>query len=323
MNSPVRVATITLNPAIDQTLAIPNFYADAVNRVSWEQADAGGKGVNVAAFLAGYFESVDRACSITATGFLGADNTGIFEQLFQQERIRDRFVHVPGKTRVNIKIVDDAQSQITDINFPGMTVKARDLETLSEAITSLTPDTDWFVFSGSLPPGLPATAYRDLIKPLKAEGKHVVLDTSGDALKDALLAQPSVIKPNTEELSGLLGRSLTSETEIFTAAREMVASGVETVVVSMGSEGALFVTAQAIVHAYAQPSEIKSTVGAGDAMVAGTVAGMSQGRSLADCARLATAFSITALGQLGAHFPADTDWERLCDRVSIRTLSSL
>ena len=179
---------------------------------------------------------------------------------------------------------------------------------------AIAPDTDWFIFPGSLPPGLLSTAYHDLIKPLQAQGKRIVLDTSGDALQAALPAKPDVIKPNVEELSVLLGQALTSKTEIVEAARQLVNTGIETVVVSMGGEGALFVTAQAAIHAYAQPPEIKSAVGAGDAMVAGIVAGLSQRpcsdgeaiQPLINCAQLATAFSITALGQLGARFPIET-----------------
>jgi len=329
MTSPIRIATVTLNPAIDQTISIPNFCADAVNRVAWEQADAGGKGVNVAGFLSDYFsgDCFNSDCSrdtkqpfeIVATGFLGADNASIFEQLFQQKSIGDRFVRLPGKTRVNIKIVDDAQAQVTDINFPGVTASEDDLASLVEAIAPLTSTADWFIFSGSLPPGLSSTAYRSLIKPLKAEGKQIALDTSGEALQDALIAQPNLIKPNVEELSALLGQSLTSETEIVQAARQLIDQGIETVVVSMGGDGALFVTAKTVVFAAATPPDIKSTVGAGDAMVAGTVAGLSQQKSLADCARLATAFSIEALGQLGAHLPRSTDWQQAGDRVSIRS----
>jgi 1-phosphofructokinase len=320
-----RIVTVTLNPAIDQSVLIPNFRPDAVNRAVAEQSHAGGKGVNVAAFLSDYFAGndfvgTDQDCSITATGFLGADNAGLFEQLFQQKQIRDQCLRLPGKTRVNIKIVDDAQAQVTDINLLGMRASDRDLEKISAAIAPLIPLTDWFIFSGSLPPGLSSSAYRDLIKPLKAQGKQVALDTSGEALQDALLAKPNVIKPNVEELRMLLDRPLSGEAEIVEAAQQLIEAGIERVIVSMGREGALFVTDQTIVHAAAAPPVIKSTVGAGDAMVAGTVAALSQGRSLIDCARLATAFSIEALGQLGAQLPANIDWARACDRVSIRSL---
>lgn len=109
-----RVATVTLNPAIDHSVGIPHFTPGAVNRVAWEQADAGGKGVNVASFLR------DLGVATSATGFLGQDNAGVFEQLFARKQVADRFVRLPGRTRVNVKILDDAQQCITDINFPGL-----------------------------------------------------------------------------------------------------------------------------------------------------------------------------------------------------------
>src|SRR5438105_8840919 len=114
-----KVITITLNPAIDQTLGIPGFAAGAVNRVAWSQQDAGGKGVNVAALLA------DLGVPVAATGFLGADNPTLFENLFRQKGIEDRFVRVAGATRVGIKIVDDRMAgRTTDVNFPGLEPRA-------------------------------------------------------------------------------------------------------------------------------------------------------------------------------------------------------
>ena len=112
MSMAPRIVTVTLNASIDQTARIPNFTAGAVNRVAWEQADAGGKGVNVASFLA------DFGYAIAVTGVLGADNQELFLRLFAEKELIDRFVRVPGHTRVNIKVVDDARHQVTDINFP-------------------------------------------------------------------------------------------------------------------------------------------------------------------------------------------------------------
>ncbi|MGC1305778.1 MAG: 1-phosphofructokinase [Phormidesmis sp.] len=317
-----RIATVTLNPAVDQTVAISNFQLDAVNRVIWERSDAGGKGINVAAFLADYFFDIDASHheigAISATGLMGLANAEVFETLFSQKGIDDHFVRLPGKNRVNIKIVDESQAQLTDINFPGITASDRDLQALEKAIATLAKDHDWFIFSGSLPPGLPADAYYRLMKPLKDQEKQIVLDTSGDSLKDALGVRPNVIKPNLAELRTLLNAPLIEETDIAEAALQLIDFGVETVVVSMGSQGALFVDSDTAFHVQASADDIKSTVGAGDAMVAGIVAGLSQARSLAACAKLATAFSVGTLGQMGAHLPSHSELENCCDRVSIR-----
>ena len=244
---PVRIATVTLNPAIDQTVAIPNFQVDTVNRVSWDQADAGGKGVNVASFLADY------GCQVSVTGLLGQQNPDLFERLFRSKQIDDRMIRIPGKTRVNVKIVDQVHHHITDINFPGLTAGPGDVNKLEGAIASLAQSHHWFVLSGSLPVGIPTTVYHDLIEPLKDRGIPVVLDTSGDALSQALLAKPDWIKPNVAELRELFDQPLDTEAEIVRAADELVQAGIPQVVVSLGAHGALFITATAAVHAQPPP----------------------------------------------------------------------
>ncbi|MEM9815982.1 MAG: 1-phosphofructokinase [Cyanobacteria bacterium P01_D01_bin.6] len=311
---PTRIATVTLNPAIDQTVAIANFQPNAVNRVSWEQADAGGKGVNVAAFLADY------GCQVSATGFLGQDNPELFERLFYHKQIDDRFIRIPGKTRVNIKIVDDVQGQVTDINFPGQAEHPGDLNKLESAIASLAQSHQWFIFSGSIPEGLPTTIYHDLIEPLKDRDIPVVIDTSGAALRHALSAKPYLIKPNLAELRELTDQPLDTEAAIVTAAWQLVNVGIHAVVVSMGADGALFINKHTTIQARSPQIVVKSTVGAGDALVAGLVAGLSRGNSWADCAALATAFAIAALSQIGAGLPSRDVVDQNCDRVTLRFL---
>jgi fructose-1-phosphate kinase PfkB-like protein len=116
MTNPPRIATVSLNPAIDQTALVPNFTAGSVNRVEREQSDAGGKGVNVASFLAHF------GFPVVVTGLLGDANLEPFVRLFAEKGIIDSFVRVPGLTRVNVKIVDEVQDRVTDINFPGLRV---------------------------------------------------------------------------------------------------------------------------------------------------------------------------------------------------------
>ncbi|MBE9139557.1 1-phosphofructokinase [Nodosilinea sp. LEGE 07088] len=309
------IATVTLNPAIDQTISIPNFRADAVNRVAWRQDDAGGKGVNVASFLAvaGY--------KVSVSGFLGRENDALFKTLFHQKAIADHFVRLPGETRINIKIVDDAQNQVTDINYPGQEPTHSDVTALKAAIHALARTCDWFVFSGSVPGGLPTTIYDELIGPLKAQGKTVVLDTSGDALRHGLPAKPDLIKPNQAELEEVLNTRLSGPTAIVAAARELIASGIAYVVVSMGADGALFIDRTQAFHAQPPAMVVKSTVGAGDAMVSGTVAGLLSGESLRNCATLATAFSMGALSQIGPRLPPLEKIQAMRKLVIVREVS--
>ncbi|NES95100.1 MAG: 1-phosphofructokinase [Desertifilum sp. SIO1I2] len=309
-----QIATITLNPAIDQTASIPNFQAGEVNRVDWEQADPGGKGVNVASFL------TDFGFSVTVSGFLGKDNAEAFHHFFHQKGIENRFIPVPGKTRVNVKIIDPVQNQVTDINFPGQAPTENDIQDLHRVIDELAKECDWFVLSGSLPAGVEPRIYGQIIERLKAQGKTVVLDASGESFRQAIPFAPYAIKPNIDELQELIGRSLEGESAIAHAAQELLTQGLECVVVSMGAKGAIFVEPNQALIARPPKVEVISTVGAGDAMVSGLVTGKLRGLSLPDCARLATAFSMGALTQVGPRLPPKEEIEALTGEVEVESL---
>lgn len=311
------IVTVTLNASIDLTVNVPNFTAGEVNRVAWEQSDAGGKGVNVASFLAGFGHG------IAVTGVLGEDNQEPFLRLFAEKRLIDRFVRVPGHTRVNVKVVDDARQQVTDINLPGVTVNAGDIDAVHGAIDALADEgAQVFVLSGSLPRGASPGVYREIATRLKQARRRVVVDTSGDALIHAIAAVPDVIKPNIEELGELVGRRLTAEADIVAAARDLVGRGIELVAVSMGGRGAIFVTAHEAVHVASPSVPIRSTVGAGDAMVAGIVHATLQHFSVEACARLATAFSLGALGEIGPRLPPREVIKAFTDQVTTRRIAA-
>lgn len=308
-SSTFEVLTVTLNPAIDRTVTVDNFTAGQVNRASQVRSNPGGKGVNVAAALADYGHRV------AATGFLGRDNSASFEALFAKKEIADHFVRIAGQTRVGIKITDPIQHQTTDINFPGPAPATADVETLRAQLAAVTGG--WVVLGGSIPPGLDPSIYRDFVATLKAQGCQVLLDTSGAPLQQALEAAPHIIKPNIHELEALLGESLTNEEAVIAAARALIARGLEMVVVSMGQDGACFVTAEEVVLARPPSVEVKSTVGAGDAMVAGIVSAQLRGLGLADCARRATAFSLDALTRIESGLTSHVAVEAAARQVRI------
>ena len=305
----IEVVTLTLNPAIDRTVTIPNFAAGRVNRVEQMQEHPGGKGVNVASILADYGHAVG------VTGFLGRDNCAAFEELFAQKRIADRFIRIAGQTRVGIKISDPAQQQTTDINFPGQAPTPADLDTLFQRLAGL--EGAWVVLAGSIPPGVAPTIYRDLVLMLKQQGRNVALDTSGEALRYALEAAPQIIKPNVHELEELLGAPIATPAALVQAVQPFLARGTRLAAVSMGADGACFVTTESVVTARPPRVEVKSTVGAGDAMVAGIVAGQLRGLPLAACARLATAFSLDAITHIGSGLSSVAAVEDMMNRVTV------
>ena len=313
----MNIATVTLNPAIDQTVQVDYFRPNTVNYARAMQFDAGGKGINVASFLA------DAGLTPTVTGFLGRDNADIFEQFFASKHLDDQFVRIPGRTRIGVKIVDEISQQTTDINMPGLAPTEEAMDTLFKTIERLTPSCDWFVLSGTLPPGVPETTYATLITQLKRHGKQVALDTSRDALREGVLAGPTIVKPNVDELQQLNGQALTDEGHLEQVAHQLLDSGIQLVVISMGPRGAMFVNATTTLIAVPPAVMVKSTVGAGDAMVAGLIAGQVQGLNLPDCARLATAFSLGAITRIGSRLPAPDVLQTYFQRVSIYTLADV
>lgn len=315
--TPGPVVTVTLNPAIDQTLRIPGFAAGRVNRVAASRSDAGGKGINVASFLA------DLGVAVIATGFLGEDNAALFESFLAHKGIPDRFIRLLGSTRVGIKIVDERTQETTDINFPGLAASTEDVARLKKRIVALAFADRWFVVSGSLPPGVQDGIYAALIDVVRGRGGHVVLDTSGPALRAALASRPEVIKPNLEELRELSGRDLSSPREVCAAARSLLSKGLKMVAVSMGGAGAVFVDGERALLARPPAVAVRSTVGAGDAMVAGIVHALLQGLPLADLARVATASGAYAVTQVGSGIADPDEHRRLIGAVEIVAIEPL
>jgi len=281
------VATVTLNPALDRTIEVHGFAPGAVNRATHCGDRAGGKGINVAAALA------QQGVRTTALGFLGRENAAVFTAFLAGLGIEDAFLLLPGETRTGLKIVDPVRGETTDLNFPGLTPTAEDLAALTTRLDSI--QTRWCVLAGSLPPGVPVNFYRETITRLRARGMCVGLDASGAPLREAIEAAPNFIKPNEHELADLVGRELPDRAAVIAAARTLNARGVPLVVVSCGADGAVFVSSNDVIHARPPAITVRSTVGAGDAMVAGIVAAQLRGIGLAECARLSTAYSLQAL----------------------------
>ena len=310
-----RVATLTTNPAIDQTVTLDHFTLGKVNRCHNMRFDAGGKGVNVALRLA------DFGVPVVATGFLGEQNTALFERTFNNKGIEDRFVRTAGETRVNVKIIDVAQQQTSDINAVGVKPNADDIQALMEQLDQMAAECEWFILGGRLQSSLPTDLYAQMITRLKAKGCKVILDTSGEALRLGLPAGPDVMKPNIDELSELVGKPLKGVGQILVSARALLNDKTQLIVVSMGGDGAMFVRADEALIARPPQVDVKSTVGAGDAMVAGMVAGFCQRLPLAECASLGTAFALSAITNFIRDLPPKDVLEQWQAQVLIERLA--
>jgi 1-phosphofructokinase len=310
-NGQQQIVTITLNPALDQTVYIPQFQVGEVNRVNEQRIDPGGKGINVA--------KVVRALGhpVCVTGFLGQDNSKRFFEYFQKQAITNFFVEVAGAARVNIKIVDDQSGRVTEINFPGLNCTGQDLSGLETVIQRLAQEHQWFVIAGSLPQGVPDNSYGRLIALLQQQGARVFLDSSGPALREGIKAVPYAIKPNLEELGQLIGRPLEKESEIRAAIADLLAGGIHEVIVTLGARGAIVAGKEGMLRVTPPAVVANSTVGAGDAMVAGFVVGKTQGLSLADCARLGTAAATASVVQPGTQAGPVKEVKKLLTQVHV------
>jgi len=309
-----RLVTLTLNPAIDQTVILDALAPGHVHRARAVRRHAGGKGVNVACCLA------DWGLPVAVTGLLGADNDAAFREVFSAKGIADRFVRVPGETRTNLKLLAVGTGDTTDINLPGLPAGGA-FEAARHELLQIAERGSLVVLAGSLPEGTPPDAYAGLTARLNAAGARVVLDASGPALTAALAAPPDAlpyaIKPNQHELEEWAGRSLPTLGAVRAAAEDLRARGIPLVVVSLGAEGALFLNEAGAVHASPPPTAIASTVGAGDALVAGLVAALAAGLDLPATARLALAFAAAKLTREGANLPPRPEVKRIIETVRV------
>jgi 1-phosphofructokinase family hexose kinase len=293
MTGKTKILTVTLNPAVDLACTVPGFTLDQVNRAVSFRSDAGGKGVNIAGLLR-LFD-----LEVGATGFLGLENPDIFEKLFKDKGIEDTFVRIPGSTRIGIKILDSTKQTTTDINLPGLSPGTEQLDQLFDVVERQLQDTVMVIIAGSLPPGVPTDTVGQMVKLIKSHHVKIFVDTSGPALAHAIKAIPTLIKPNLEELAEYLGHPLKNNREILREAKKLIDTGIETVVVSLGECGALFVEKDASFFTTPPIVKVVSTVGAGDAMVGGMAAGLAKSLSLQERARLATAVSAAVVTQPG------------------------
>lgn len=277
------IYTVTLNPALDKTVEIPNFTAGSVNRIAALRTDPGGKGINVSKVIAALGgESV-------AMGVLGGNTGAAIAKKLEEMGLRCDFVFVPGETRTNLKVVDPVAHTCTDINEPGETVPMAALDAVQQKLTEKIVPEDIVVLSGSLPKGAPVDTYRKLTEHCQHMGAKVFLDADGEAMKEGLKAKPYLVKPNEHELSRLFGEEMSSAEELLAGAKRILAEGVEIVVVSMGDRGALYVTGEETVYAEGLRVPVQSTVGAGDSVVAALALAVSRGYTLEETAVLSTA----------------------------------
>ena len=314
------ITTVTMNPCIDKTIWVDGFAYGGTNRVVETRTDLAGKGLNVSMAL--------KALGIrsTAVSFDFSEDAGAMGAMLEGMGIDAVLPKAIGALRTNLKVFERGARVMTELNEGGAAISAAALAEIEAEILRVAEVSSVLVLSGSLPPNVPATFYRDIMRTAARPGLRVFVDTSGEALREALTARPFAIKPNLEELERLAGRTLSTRRERIQAARETLATGVavesgaEICCLSLGAEGALIASQSQGYFAAALPVDVKSAQGAGDSMVAGMIAAVAEGKGVADMLRSAVASASATIVREGTRFGHLEDYERLRQMVQIEAL---
>ena len=283
------IYTVTFNPALDYVVRLPAFAPGEVNRTESEDIQLGGKGINVSCVLG------QLGVQSVALGFVAGFTGAALEEGLARRGVRADFIRLPeGLTRINVKIKASVE---TEINGQGPAIPAGALEELFRKLERLAAG-DVLVLAGSIPASLPSDIYQRILERLAPKGVLCAVDATGELLVKVLPYKPFLIKPNNHELGEIFGRTLSTDEEIVECARLLQQKGARNVLVSMAGDGALLLDEGGNVHRLeAFKGKVKNSVGAGDSMVAGFVAGWLEKGDWAWALRLgsacgsATAFS--------------------------------
>jgi 1-phosphofructokinase len=299
------IVTLTLNPSVDRTVEVEALARGEVMRALGVRVDPGGKGINVSRALASHGRPTRAVVTVG-----GAEGEHLVT-LLRGTGIEIVPVPIEGAIRSNIAIVEP-DGTTTKLNEPGAQLSADELAAVFSAVKRAVESADWLVASGSLPPGTPADVYADLIRSLTGSGICVAVDTSGPALEAVLGAGPNLVKPNRDELAEVTGQPLLTIADVVEAACRLRDLGARTVLASLGAEGAVLVDDEGALHGMTPAVAPISSVGAGDAMLAGFLAAGGAG---AEALIEGLAWGAAAVLQPGSGMPSPHDIDRAAVRV--------
>ncbi len=308
------ITTLSLNPSIDRTMTVEQFTYGGTNRVTHTRNDPSGKAVNVA--ITASELGVETEC----IGFLYEENGRMVENRLLLHGVKTDFLRQEGRVRTNIKLLDASRSIVTEINEAGVPVTQDAFQKMLELVANHAQDSDFLVLTGSLPPGCPKDFYKTVIETVDGLNCRCVLDAEGEALLKGLEAKPFLIKPNLREAETAAGHPLQSLSDVREAAARFLTMGTENVVVSMGSKGAMLVNARGAYFAEQIPVPVKSTVGAGDAMVAGLVAGFMGDLPDEDVLRMGVACATASVIQEGTQLMERETYKKFYQQIQVQEL---
>jgi 1-phosphofructokinase family hexose kinase len=311
------ILTVTLNAAIDRTVAVPNFRLARRHRAVESRTVAGGKGINVARALS----LLGRP--VIAAGFVGGPTgTRVLEGLREESVLTD-FTRIAAETRINLAVIDPTSGDQTEINERGPAVSPEETKKLFERIGYLASGAKICVLAGSLPPGAGDDLYARLIADLGRRGVPVVLDAEGEAMLAGVRAGASMVTPNEREAEELVGQEFDGGGDLAQGLLELVRLGATEAAITR-PEGCVAAVGEGserrLLEVHTEPLEAVSTVGSGDAFLAGYVAARYEGRSPEDCLAYGVACGAESTQHFGAGTVDRNQVERLLGEVAVHDL---
>ena len=286
------IATLTLNPSVDRRYNIDVLEKNTVNRTDDYKASAGGKGLNVSRVLK------MLGGEVAAFGFIGGETGSFIESELEKLTVKNQMFSINGTTRTCLNIIDKNGDNI-EVLEAGPNISKEESEKFLEDFKKEIKNYEIFAISGSLPKGLDQNIYSDLIELVNAQGKKVILDTSGDLLVQNLKAKPFLIKPNEEELEDITGIELDSEAAIQKAAHVLLDKGARNIAISLGSKGMYFFGEEGNYKVEIPSIKVQNTVGSGDSSVAGFAYALNKQLSIEEILKLGNACGMSNASQLG------------------------
>lgn len=306
------IITVTMNPAIDRTVETGEFIRGGLNRIQRVTMDAGGKGINVSKTLKAL------GTDSVAVGLAGGSTGRVILQQLKEYGIKADFVETQGETRTNTKVVEK-DGTVTELNEAGARVSPEEVRKILQKIEDCADEQSLFVLSGSIPAGMCSDIYRVLTEKIHGKGGKVLLDADGELLKNAVEALPDILKINHLEIAGYFGKEEETDEQALTEmGKRLLEKGIETVVITRGARGALFLRKEGCLSCSGLKVEVHSTVGAGDAMAAALALGMEQRLAFKETVRLCMAVSAGAVTTAGTKPPSGELVKELARRVQIR-----
>jgi len=308
------IYTLTLNPSIDYSFYIPFIKFDDINRIVKSRVDPGGKGINISRMLSKLGEK-----SVPITFFTDEDN--IYKNLLEKEGIKTFYIKIKGKIRNIYNFISD-DGKILRFNEKGPKISQKEKEIFFNQIKNLSfKKGDIFVISGSLPDGFEKNTYRKIVEIVKKSGVITLVDADGEILKEAIKEGPYIIKPNLWELERATGEKIKDGEKLIGVIKDLFGKNIEILILTLGEKGAIIFEKEKIIYGKAEKVKVKSTVGCGDAFIAGFLYNFRREKQLSECLSLAVACGTAKAKEEGTKMPEKEDVLKTMKKVEVREVN--